>query len=58
MIQSITEKYKGYAPLFLRIIFAIYLYLALKGGVYTSEALAQYASSLSAYLLCADYYWV
>jgi putative oxidoreductase len=37
---------KDYAPVFLRLIFAIYLFLALKAGVYTTEAHTAYAENL------------
>jgi putative oxidoreductase len=41
------KKLPLYAPLFLRIIFAIYLYLSLNAGVYTSTALQQYGENLT-----------
>jgi putative oxidoreductase len=46
-MKSIFGKYSAYAPVFLRIIFAAYLFLALKAGVYSAQAHEDYASSLS-----------
>jgi putative oxidoreductase len=45
-MKQYLEKYKPWAPVFLRIIFALYLYLAIKAGVYTNEAHNQYAENL------------
>ncbi len=41
------KKIHFYAPAFLRIIFAIYLYLSIKAEVYTSVALTGYGENLT-----------
>jgi putative oxidoreductase len=46
-MKSIFGKYAAYAPVFLRAVFAWYLFLAIKAEVYTVQANAAYAKSLS-----------
>lgn len=41
------KKIPQYAPFFLRIIFGIYLYLALKAGVYKPELIDKYGENLA-----------
>jgi putative oxidoreductase len=47
MKMIISKKAGNYAPIFLRMVFALYLYLALKAGVYTSVAHDKFASNLA-----------
>jgi putative oxidoreductase len=44
---SFFERNKAYAPLFLRLVFVLYLYMALSAGVYTATAIKGYAESLA-----------
>jgi putative oxidoreductase len=46
-MKSIFGKYSAYAPVFLRAVFAWYLFLAVKAEVYTVQAHEDYANSLS-----------
>jgi putative oxidoreductase len=46
-MKSIFGKYSAYAPVFLRIVFALYLFLAVKAEVYSAQAHEEYAKNLS-----------
>jgi putative oxidoreductase len=46
-MKSIVGKYAVYATVFLRAVFAWYLFLAVKAEVYTAQATTDYAKRLS-----------